>query len=492
MSSSDVRTNVIGGERVPAHAGRTFESLNPADPSQVIGRYARSGPEDAQAASRAARAAQPGWAAVPAPQRALVLERAAEILNRRADEIAAAISREMGKPIGEALGYEVRGTIKLAKYLAGEGRRMFGYTAPSELQNKFGCVMRAPIGVTSLITPWNLPLLTPAGKVFGSLICGNAAVFKPSEETPHIGHLLVEVLEEAGLPPGVLNLVTGHGAEIGEVLATDPEIDLLSFTGSTQTGRLLGGQAGGAGKKLSLEMGGKNAIIVMDDAELDVAVEGAIWGGYGTSGQRCTASSRLIVHRSVHRRFVEAFAARVEALKVGDPLDPAVQLGPLVSRRQLDKVHAYTGIGLEEGAKLVTGGHKIDLGGGHYYAPTLFDAVTPRMRIAQEEIFGPTVCVLAVDSLAEAIATANGTPFGLSLAIYTQNINNAFVAMRDLKSGLVYVNSPTIGSEIHYPFGGVKATGNGQRENGQSSIEEYSELKTLFVDYSGAMRRNGM
>ncbi|MFV0254229.1 MAG: aldehyde dehydrogenase family protein [Beutenbergiaceae bacterium] len=484
--------NIIGGVRAPAASGEVFESRNPANPSEVVGVFARSGPADGAAAVQAAHAAAADWAATPAPTRAQILERAVAILNERTTELGTAITNEMGKLLDEAIGYDVGGAAKQGNYMIGEARRMFGMTVPSEMTDKFACTIREPIGVVSVITPWNLPMLTPAAKIFAALVCGNTVVFKPSEETAWSGYLLYEVFEEAGLPAGVLNLVTGYGAEVGDVLLTAPEVAMVSFTGSTATGRHIGGAAGALTKKLSLEMGGKNAIVVMDDADLSLAVEGALWGGFGTSGQRCTASSRLILHEKIHDEFVEAYLAAMQGLRVGNPLDPATQLGPLVNQKAIDKVHRYTQIGVDEGAKLLTGGNKLDLDGGYYYAPTLFTDVEPTMRIAQEEIFGPTVAVMRASNFNEAIELANGTDFGLSLSIYTQRIDQGFKAARSFKSGLAYVNAPTIGSEMHLPFGGAKATGNGTREYSQSAIEDYTEVKTLFIDYGGAMRRSGI
>ncbi|MDB5075595.1 MAG: Aldehyde dehydrogenase, partial [Chloroflexi bacterium] len=375
--------------------------------------------------------------------------------------------------------------------IAGEGRRFFGQTVPSELQNKFAMLVRDSIGVVGLITPWNFPLAIPSWKIFPALIAGNGIVFKPAEDTPLVATLFVQILEEAGVPAGVLNMVTGFGPEAGQPLLDDPRVRMISFTGSSEVGRLIGEQAGRQLKRVSLELGGKNAILVMEDADLDLVIEGALWGGFGTSGQRCTASSRLIAHRSVAANVTEALAERVRALKVGDGLDPAVQVGPVINGEQLERIHGYTGIGKGEGARLVTGGSVLadELDGGYFYAPTLFDRVTPDMRIAQEEIFGPTVSVISVDDFEDAVEVANNTPYGLSLAIYTRDINRAFRAIRDLQAGLVYVNAPTIGAEIQLPFGGIKGTGNGHREAGTSAVEQFSELKSVYIDYSGRLQR---
>lgn len=475
--------NLIGGARATSADGRTFESRNPADPTDVIGVFPRSGAEDACRAIEAAAAAQEAWSRCPAPARGEVLLRAAETLRQRAPEIGGAIAREMGKPLREALAYETRATIDMATFVGGEGRRLLGETRPSEAENKFICVTREPVGVVSVITPWNLPLVTPAYKIFPALLCGNTVVFKPAEDTPFIGQLLHEVLIEAGLPPAVLNVVHGFGAEFGETLVTHPRVAMVSFTGSTPVGRSIGGAAGQSLKRVCLELGGKNAIVVLDDADLDLAVSEAIKGGYGSAGQRCTASSRIIVDGAIYDRFVARMKAAIAELKIGDPRHLDVQLGPVVNRRQRDRIHNYTLVGMHEGARLVTGGVPLDEYDGYFYAPTLFDAVTPEMRIAQEEIFGPVVCVLRAKDEEEAFRIANGTEFGLSLSVFTRDLGRAMRAVRRFESGLVYVNASTSGSEVQMPFGGRKQTGNGHREGGVASIEQYTELKSIFIHY---------
>jgi aldehyde dehydrogenase (NAD+) len=420
--------------------------------------------------------------------RAEIVARATRLLVERKSELTETVTREMGKVLVDS-GYDVQGAITSGEYMSGEGRRMFGDTVPSGLPNRLAMTVREPVGVVGIITPWNLPMLMPAWKLFPALVCGNTAVVKPAEDTPLSAVRLFEILEEAGLPPGVANLVTGYGPEAGQPLVTHPDVDMISFTGSQTVGRQIATSAGEQLKHVSLEMGGKNALVVLDDADLEEAVKGALWGGFSTTGQRCTASSRLVVDSKVADELVGRLVAGAEALVIGDGLDPETQVGPLINAKQLDRVHSYTGVGVEEGASLVLGGEKLDEGGGYFYAPTVFDHAAPDMRIAQEEIFGPTVTVIRVDGDDEAIAVANGTRYGLSAAVYTRDTGRALRAVTELEAGLVYLNAPTIGSEIHLPFGGVKDTGNGHRESGTAAIEQFTELKTVFLDYSGTLQR---
>jgi alpha-ketoglutaric semialdehyde dehydrogenase len=487
---ADAYLNYIGGQWLPARSGRTFESRNPAHPGEVIGTFPRSNVEDVTAAVAAAEEASRSWRLIPAPHRGDVVLKTALLLEQRKEELARLMTREMGKVLAEARG-DVQEAIDMGKYIAGEGRRFTGQTVPSELRDKFAMLIRDSIGVVGLITPWNFPLAIPSWKIFPALLCGNGIVFKPAEDTPAVATVFVRILEEAGVPAGVLNLVHGYGPEAGQPLLEDPRVRMISFTGSSEVGRLVAEQAGKVLKRVSLELGGKNAIVVMEDADLDLVIEGALWGGFGTSGQRCTASSRLIVHQAVAGKVTEALVERVRALKVGDGLDAGTDVGPLINREQLERVHSYTGVGTGEGARLLTGGKMLgdELDNGHFYAPTIFDRVDSSMRIAQEEIFGPTVAVMGVKDFDQAIDTANGTQYGLSLSIYTKDIDRAFRAIRDLQSGLVYVNAPTIGAEIQLPFGGIKGTGNGHREAGFSAIEQFSELKSVYIDYSGKLQR---
>jgi len=482
--------NYVGGEWVPAASGRTFENRNPADSSDLIGTFADSGPEDVERAVTAAREAFPRWRAVPAPKRGEILYRAAEILVRRKEEFSRDMTREMGKVLAETRG-DVQEAIDMTYYMAGEGRRQFGQTTPSEMQNKFQMSVRQPVGVCGLITPWNFPMAIPSWKAMPALVLGNTVVIKPATDTPLSVVNLVRALEEAGLPGGVVNMVTGGGGAVGSPLMRHPDVGVVSFTGSTGVGRMVSEACAPAFKHCHLEMGGKNVIMVMEDANLELAVDGAVWGGFGTTGQRCTAASRVVVHEKVSRDFTERFVARARALRVGDGLDPAVEMGPCVNEAQLKTVESYVAIGRGEGAKLLAGGSR--LGGeharGYFHEPTIFGDCSPDMRVAREEIFGPVVSVIPVPSLEEAITVGNSVEYGLSASIYTQDINKAFVAMRDMYTGIFYVNAPTIGAETHLPFGGTKNTGNGHREACVQALEVFSEWKSIYIDYSGTLQR---
>ena len=482
--------NFVGGKWVPSESGATFENRNPADTSDLIGLFADSTTADAEAAIQAARVAFESWRLVPAPKRAEMLFKAAQIIAARKEEFARDMTREMGKVLDETRG-DVQEAIDMTYFLAAEGRRLHGQTAPSELRDKFAMSIRQPIGVCSMITPWNFPMAIPSWKIIPALVCGNTVVLKPSELTPLSAIHFVKVLEEAGVPAGVVNLVTG-GPAVGELLTTHPDVAVVSFTGSTAVGKLVNQNAAPFFKKVHLEMGGKNAIMIMEDANLDLALEGALWGGFGTTGQRCTAASRVIVHEQVHDRFVEGFVARAKALRVGDGLDANVQMGPSISEKQLQKVMGYVEIGQQEGATIACGGHRLTSGAhanGFFHEPTIFAGVTRNMRIAREEIFGPVVSVIKCGSLDEGVSIANDVSYGLSCSIYTQDINRAFQAMRDVYTGIFYVNAPTIGAEVHLPFGGTKATGNGHREAGLAALDVFSEWKSIYVDFSGKLQR---
>lgn len=487
---ADTHLNYIDGRWVPAADGDTFLDTNPARPDEVLGEFQRSGPADVDAAVQAAARAQVEWRHTPAPLRGEIVARATRMLVERKPELAKGITREMGKVLVDS-GYDVQGAITSGEYMAGEGRRMFGDTVPSGLSNRMAMTVREPVGVVGIITPWNLPMLMPAWKLFPALVCGNTVVVKPAEDTPLTAVRLFEILEEAGVPPGVANLVTGFGPEAGQPLVGHPDIDMISFTGSQSVGRRIATSAGGELKHVSLEMGGKNALVVLDDADIEEAVAGALWGGFSTAGQRCTASSRIVVDRRVADDVVDGLVEGIRGLVVGDPLDADTNVGPLINGTQLERVHSYTQVGIGEGAELVVGGKKLqdEFGGGYFYAPTLFDNASSDMRIAQEEIFGPTVTVIRVDGYDDAISVANGTRYGLSAAVYTRDTARALRAVSELQAGLVYLNAPTIGSEIHLPFGGVKDTGNGHRESGPSAIEQFTEIKTVFLDYSGTLQR---
>ena len=483
--------NFINGEWVESRSGKTYEDRNPANSDELVGMFVASTDEDVDAAVEAAAEAYKKWRLVPAPKRAEILFRAAELLVERKEDFAKDMTREMGKVLEETRG-DVQEAIDMTYYMAGEGRRLFGQTTPSELPNKFAMSVRQPIGVCGMITPWNFPMAIPSWKMMPALVSGNTVVLKPAEDTPLSAYHLVQVLTEAGVPRGVVNLVSGDGPNAGAPLARHKAVPVISFTGSSSVGRLVAEACAPDFKHCSLEMGGKNILIVMDDANLDLAIDGAIWGGFGTTGQRCTAASRIAVHKSVYKEFVTRFVERAKSLKVGDGRDPATEMGPLINEQQLNTVVTYVEIGKLEGAKLLAGGTRLT-GGAHdkvwFYAPTVFGDCSPNMRIAQEEIFGPVVSVIPISSLSEAIEVANGVPYGLSASIYTRDVNRAFQAARDLYTGIVYVNAPTIGAETHLPFGGTKQTGNGHREAAIAAIDFFTEWKTIYIDYSDKLQR---
>jgi alpha-ketoglutaric semialdehyde dehydrogenase len=486
-----VYKNFINGEWMDARSGNAYENRNPANTDELVGMFVSSTREDVDMAVEAANRAYTKWRLTPAPKRAEILFRAAELLVQHKEEFANDMTREMGKVLAESRG-DVQEAIDMTYYMAGEGRRLFGQTTPSELPNKFAMSVRQAIGSAGLITPWNFPMAIPSWKIMPALISGNTIVLKPAEDTPLSSYHLVHILTEAGLPEGVVNLVSGDGPNAGAPLAEHADVPVISFTGSTAVGQLVAVACAPQFKHCSLEMGGKNIIIVMEDANLDLAIDGAIWGGFGTSGQRCTAASRVAVHKSVYGEFVSRFVERVKRLKVGDGLDGTTDMGPVINEQQLKTVMDYVKIGQSEGAKLLTGGKRLESGSyakGWFHEPTVFGDCKPRMRIAQEEIFGPVVSVLPISSFEEAVEIANGVQYGLSASIYTKNVNRAFAAMRDLFTGIVYVNAPTIGAETHLPFGGTKKTGNGHREAAIAAIDFYTEWKTLYIDYSDKLQR---
>ncbi len=491
MAPPKVYKNFIDGEWVESVSGRTFENVNPANRHELIGIFQKSNAEDVENAVAAAKEAYKTWRLVPPPRRGEMLFRAARLLAERKETFAEQMTREMGKILDETRG-DVQEAIDMTFYMAGEGRRLFGQTTPSELPSKFCMSVRSPIGVCSLITPWNFPMAIPSWKVMPALICGNSVVMKPATDTPLSMYNLVKVLEEAGVPRGVVNFVTGAGGEVGQRMMTHQDVRVVSFTGSTEIGRQVSKACADSFKHACLEMGGKNVIMVMDDANLELAVDGALWGGFGTTGQRCTAASRVVVHKKVYKEFVEKFVARARALKVGNALDPTVQMGPLINERQLQTVDEYVQVGKNEGAKLLCGGQRLTGGEydcGWFYNPTLFGDCDAKMRIAQEEIFGPVVSLIPCNSLDQAIEIGNGVIYGLSSSIYTRNVNNAFQAMRDMETGIFYVNAPTIGAETHLPFGGTKQTGNGHREAATAALDFYSEWKSVYIDYSDKLQR---
>jgi aldehyde dehydrogenase (NAD+) len=482
--------NYIGGKWQQANNGQTFANTNPANPSDVIGYFPQSTQVEIDAAVSAGKEAYEKWRLMPAPRRGEIMYRAGNLLIEHKEALSRLMTREMGKVVAETRG-DVQEAIDMVFYMAGEGRRLFGDTTPSELAGKFCMTVRDPLGVVGLITPWNFPMAIPSWKIAPALICGNAMVLKPASDTPLSSLLLVKVFEEAGLPKGVINVVFGPGSTCGEALMAHKGIKLISFTGSCDVGRRVNEACAPEFKHVSLEMGGKNCIIIMDDANLELAVDGAIWAAFGTSGQRCTAASRIIVHNNIHGKVRDMMLNRMKELKLGYGNDDSVVVGPVVNESAMNKILEYIAIGQnEDKADLLAGGQRAeDAGSGWFIQPTLFDNVKPGMRIAQEEIFGPVTALMPVADLKEAVEVANGIDFGLSTAIYTKNINQAMVYARDVQSGLAYINAPTIGAEVHLPFGGMKHTGNGHRDAGQACLETYSETKAIFIDYSDTLQR---
>ncbi|HVB20348.1 MAG TPA: aldehyde dehydrogenase family protein [Ktedonobacteraceae bacterium] len=477
--------NFIAGQWRNSYSGETFTSTNPARTSEIIGYFQKSTAADLEEAITAARAAQPAWAATPAPVRGEILLRTALLLQQHQEELATLMTREMGKVLKETRG-DVQTAIDVAKYVASDGRRAEGETIPSALPNKFNMTIRQPVGIVGIITPWNFPMAIPAWKTFPALLAGNAVILKPASDTPLLALKLAEMLQQAGLPDGVLNVITGPGGTLGDALASHKQVNMISLTGSTAVGRHVAEICGRDLRRCALELGGKNAVIVLEDADLNLAAESVAWGGFGTTGQRCTATSRVIVHTAVQQAFTDRLVAAAEKLRIGDGLDSAIDMGPLVNKGRVKAVHEYTQIGQQEGAKLLIGGSPLnesDYSDGAFYRPTIFTNVQPDMRIAREEVFGPFVSILPVSSYEEAVRIANSTEYGLSTSVFTNDARITFRAMRDIESGLLYFNAPTTGAEIQMPFGGMKASGNGHRELGTSAVEEFCETKSIFVSF---------
>lgn len=483
--------NKIGKDWVWPKGAREIPSVNPADTSDIICVAPETPAEEVGRAVLAAKEAYPAWRRTPAPERAKIILRLAQILTERKSQLGKLVTRESGKPLVEGLG-DVQEAIDMAHLAAGEGRRLYGETAPSELPNKMCLTFREPVGVCALITPWNFPVAIPAWKGLHALICGNTAVLKPAEDTPMCGVEFVKALDDAGVPPGVFNLVHGSGKGAGWALSCHPDVQLVSFTGSTGAGRKVAEQAGRDGRRISLECGGKNAQIVMPDADLSLALEGALWGAFGTAGQRCTATSRLLLHQDIYEEMLKRLVTEIKKLKLGSGLKDGVHVGPLINQKQMNRVLEYIEAGKKEGATLVCGGVRANRGDcskGYFIEPTIFAGVTRRMRIFREEIFGPVLSVVKVANLEDAIQTLNDCSYGLSSSVYTKNINSALSAVREIEAGIVYVNGPTIGAEVHMPFGGTKGSGNGHREAGKTGLDIFTEWKTVYVDYSGKLQR---
>lgn len=483
--------NFINGKWVDAKSGTVFENRNPANWDELVGTFPKSGKVDVDEAVKAARNAFERWRLMPAPKRGDIMRKVGDIMVARKEEIARLMTREMGKVLAETRG-DVQEGIDTAYYASSEGRRLFGHTVPSELPDKFNMAMRVPIGVAGIVTPWNFPMAIPTWKIFPALLCGNTVVFKPASDTPATATVLIEILTDAGVPEGVVNIVHGGGGDVGMTIVTHPDVDLVSFTGSTSVGKKISEMAAATLKRVSLELGGKNAQLVMETANLDLALDGVLWGAFGTTGQRCTATSRLILHEKIHDVFMEMLVKRVAMLRLGDGLNAGVEVGPCINEGQRKTVQEYVEIGVQQGATVALGGEipkERELSKGWFYKPTIFVDVKPDHRIAKEEIFGPVLSVIKTKSLEEGIAILNDTVYGLSSSVYTTDINEAFKAIRDIKAGITYINAPTIGAEAHMPFGGVKQTGNGHREGGWTVYDFFSEWKTVYIDYSGGLQR---
>jgi len=480
----DVYQNFIDGKFINSESGKTFASINPSN-GKILGYFQESNKKDLDNAVKSAWKGFKIWSNIPAPKRGEILFNVSRLLKENKERLSKLVTTEMGKVISEAQG-DVQEAIDVFEYMAGEGRRLFGTTTPSELRNKFCMTIRRPLGVTALITPWNFPIAIPAWKISASLICGNSIILKPSSDTPLCAVELIKILDEAGIPEGVVNLITGKGEEIGNEIIKEKNISCISFTGSREVGEHI--LKNSSVYKIGLEMGGKNPIIIMDDANLDLAVDGVIWGGFGTTGQRCTAASRVIVHKDVKKEFEEMLLKKTKKLKIGDGLKEDSNIGPLIAERSIHKIDFYVSSGKKEGAQLLCGGKRAKMD-GFFYEPTIFTNVKKEMRIAKEEIFGPFISIITCKDINEAIAISNSVDYGLSSSIYTENIRNSFLAIEKIEAGLTYINSSTIGSEVHLPFGGVKSTGNGIREGGQLGIDEFSEIKTVYIDYSNKLQR---
>lgn len=486
--------NFIDGKWCSSETGQTYENRNPANREEVIGLFQDSTVDDVHKAVEAARKAYASWKNTPAPKRAEIIFRSAELLARSKSSLAQDLTREMGKVLKEAEG-DVQEAIDMAYYIAGEGRRLFGHTTPSELNDKLCVTSRVPLGVVAAITPWNFPIAIPSWKIFPAVLAGNTVVFKPAPDVPLSAVRFVEILEKAGMPPGVVNLVTGNKPELGEVLTRHPEVNLVAFTGSTKTGKKVSESCAVNLKRCSLELGGKNAVMIDEEADLDLALEGVLWAAFGTAGQRCTSTSRLILHKKIAKKFTGMLEKKTKSLRCGNGLKETTDIGPLINEPHLKRMEAYVGLGLQEGAKLLMGGKRCETPEcekGWFFQPTIFSKVERSMRIAKEEIFGPVLSILEVNSLEEALEIANDSSYGLSSSIYTKDVNKALFLAHELETGIAYVNSPTIGAEVHLPFGGLKDTGNGHRDGGPTVMDTYTEWKTLYIDYSGRLQRAQM
>lgn len=479
----------VNGRWYHPKSERLVRNLNPADPDDIIAEFPAGTAQDVNRAIEAAQAASPEWKRTPGPERGRVIWRAADIARLRADEIARTLTREEGKILKEAKGEVLKG-ISLLEFYAGEGFRMHGKTLPSEARDTFTYTIRRPLGVVGLIAPWNFPWAIPVWKSAPALVAGNTVVFKPAELTPATAALLAEIYEEAGVPPGVFNMIVGSGSVVGEAIVHSPTVRAVSFTGSNEVGGALYTKAAARGAKVTCEMGGKNAVIVLPDADLDKAATAIHGGAFGSTGQRCTATSRVIALPAVKEALLERLVERARKITVGSGLDENVEMGPAVDEKQWKTDFEYIQAGQQEGARLVLGGKKPErLSKGYFVEPTIFDHVLPNMRIFREEIFGPVLSVATADSLEEALKFANSVEYGLTTSIFTQNIDWAMNFVEEVETGMVHVNEPTVGGEAQLPFGGSKATGVGEREMGEEGLNFFTELKTVFINYSGKAER---
>jgi methylmalonic acid semialdehyde dehydrogenase len=486
--------NFINGQWVESTSNRTVNNTNPADTDDILGIIRQATREEAKAAVEAAADAFRGWRSTPAPTRGRIVARAARLMEDHKEELAQLLTREEGKTVAESRG-ELQRSINVAEFCAGESRRLNGETIQSELPSNFAYTIKQPLGVVACITPWNFPIAIPVWKIAPALVAGNSVVFKPASLTPATAVRVVELFEEAGIPKGVLNLVLGSGADVGDEILSHPAVKAVSFTGSNEIGIRLYEQVSRRGAKVQCEMGGKNPVVIMEDADLDLAVESTAQGAFGSTGQRCTATSRAIVVNEVADEFVGRIAQRARSMRIGSGIDPQTEMGPSVDENQFNTVLRYIDIAREDGAELVYGGSRADGDGldkGYFVQPTVFDRVTHDMRIAREEVFGPVLSVLRVKDFDEAMQVANDSEYGLSSSIFTNDAARIFRFVDEIETGMTHINSPTTGGEAHIPFGGVKATGIGDREQGSTALDFYTEIKVVYVDYTGRKREGNL
>lgn len=486
--------NFINGQWVESESSRTVENINPANTDDVLGTIRQATRDEARSAVESASQAFRGWRMTPAPARGRIVARAARLMEEHKEELAQLLTREEGKTISESRG-ELQRSINVAEFCAGESRRLNGETIQSELPSNFAYTIKQPLGVVACVTPWNFPVAIPVWKIAPALVAGNTVVFKPATLTPATAVRIVEIFEEAGIPKGVLNLILGSGSDAGDEIIGHPAVKAVSFTGSNEVGIRLYEQVSRRGAKVQCEMGGKNPVIVLEDADLELAVESTAQGAFGSSGQRCTATSRVVVVNDIADRFVGALVKRADSMRIGAGSDPDTEMGPSVDEGQYKTVLSYIDIGREDGAELKCGGQRAEGDGldkGYFVRPTVFDHVTPDMRIAREEVFGPVLSVLRVRDFDEALAVANDSEYGLSSSIFTSDATRIFRFVDEIETGMTHINSPTTGGEAHIPFGGIKGTGIGDREQGSTALDFYTDLKVVYVDYTGRKREGNL